>query len=241
LPDERQALTHKFSVGGHEGYLTVGLYPDGTPGEIFIVMSKEGSVVSGLMDSFATSISLALQYGVPLRTLVEKFMHTRFEPAGFTGNPDIPMAKSIMDYLFRYMALKFLKGDERAHVGLLADQQDDYDNGNTELDGLTAGTGNGVSGGGSSSPAVRPEPVSGASETQGARAQPRRPHRHPNRLRQPRQHKGGGREKRANRRRAPGLRHQADRAAVPRSAGGITTRNGACYRCNNCGTSIGCS
>ncbi|MBC8102877.1 MAG: vitamin B12-dependent ribonucleotide reductase, partial [Cytophagales bacterium] len=128
LPDERQSLTHKFSVGGHEGYITIGLYPDQTPGEIFITMSKEGSVVSGLMDSFATSISLALQYGVPLRTLVEKFMHTRFEPSGFTGNPDIPMAKSIMDYLFRYVALKFLDKDERAHVGLIADQQDEYDN-----------------------------------------------------------------------------------------------------------------
>ncbi len=135
LPDERQALTHKFSVGGHEGYLTVGLYPDGDPGEIFIVMSKEGSVVSGVMDSFATSISLALQYGVPLKTLVDKFMHTRFEPSGFTGNPDIPMAKSIMDYLFRYLALKFLAPEERANVGLIADQQDEYDN--EGLDGLS--------------------------------------------------------------------------------------------------------
>lgn len=108
LPDERQSITHKFSIAGHEGYITVGMYEDGTPGEIFIVMAKEGSVVSGLMDSFATAISLTLQYGVPLKVLVNKFTHTRFEPAGFTNNPNIPIAKSITDYIFRWLALKFL-------------------------------------------------------------------------------------------------------------------------------------
>ncbi len=113
LPDERQALTHKFSIGGHEGYITVGLYEDGTPGEIFITMSKEGSTISGLMDGFATSVSMALQYGVPLRVLVEKFSHMRFEPSGFTGNPDIPMAKSICDYIFRWLGKKFLPPEEQ--------------------------------------------------------------------------------------------------------------------------------
>ncbi len=108
LPDERKSITHKFSISGHEGYITVGMYEDGTPGEIFIVMSKEGSVVSGLMDSFATAISLALQYGVPLKVLVDKFTHTRFEPSGFTNNKQIPIAKSVMDYIFRWLALKFL-------------------------------------------------------------------------------------------------------------------------------------
>ena len=108
LPDERQALTHKFSIDGHEGYITVGMYDDGKPGEIFITMAKSGSVVSGLMDSFATSVSLALQYGVPLEALVRKFVHIRFEPAGRTNNAHIPMAKSIMDYIFRWMALRFL-------------------------------------------------------------------------------------------------------------------------------------
>jgi ribonucleoside-diphosphate reductase alpha chain len=107
LPVERSALTHKFSVAGHEGYITVGQYEDGAPGEIFLVMAKEGSVVSGLMDAFATSVSLALQYGVPLDALSNKFMHMRFEPSGFTGNPEIPIAKSIMDYIFRWMDLKF--------------------------------------------------------------------------------------------------------------------------------------
>ena len=109
LPDERRSITHKFSIGGHEGYLTVGMYDDGTPGELFVVMAKEGSVVSGLMDSFATAISLALQYGVPLQVLADKFSHTRFEPSGFTGNPDIPIAKSITDYIFRWLSLKFDK------------------------------------------------------------------------------------------------------------------------------------
>jgi ribonucleoside-diphosphate reductase alpha chain len=108
LPDERQALTHKFSIAGHDGYITVGMYEDGAPGEIFIVMAKEGSIVSGLMDSFATAISLALQYGVPPEVLVRKFVHSRFEPAGMTNNPQIPLAKSIMDYIFRWLALKFL-------------------------------------------------------------------------------------------------------------------------------------
>ncbi|HLL21715.1 MAG TPA: vitamin B12-dependent ribonucleotide reductase, partial [Kofleriaceae bacterium] len=107
LPDERASFTHKFSIGGHEGYLTVGLYPDGTPGEIFVRMAKEGSVIAGLMDSFATSISLALQHGVPLHVLIDKFKGTRFEPSGFTGNQEIPIATSIMDYLFRWLALRF--------------------------------------------------------------------------------------------------------------------------------------
>jgi ribonucleoside-diphosphate reductase alpha chain len=92
LPDERRAITHKFDIQGHEGYITVGLYDDGKPGEIFLVMSKEGSTISGLMDAFATSVSLALQYGVPLEVLVKKFAHTRFEPSGFTKNPEIPIA-----------------------------------------------------------------------------------------------------------------------------------------------------
>ena len=107
LPDERQAITHKFSISGHEGYITVGLYPNGKPGEMFISMAKEGSVVSGLMDSFATSVSIMLQYGVPLKVLINKFSHARFEPSGFTSNREIPIAKSVMDYIFRWMDLKF--------------------------------------------------------------------------------------------------------------------------------------
>jgi len=108
LPDERKAITHKFSIAGHEGYITVGMYEDGKPGEVFLVMAKEGSTVSGLMDGFATSLSLALQYGVPLEALVDKFSHTRYEPSGFTKNPDIGYAKSITDYIARWLAVKFL-------------------------------------------------------------------------------------------------------------------------------------
>ena len=112
LPAERASVTHKFSLGGHEGYITVGLYPNGSPGEIFIRMAKEGSTVSGLMDSFATAISLALQHGVPLRVLCEKFAHTRFEPSGWTGNEQIGYAKSIMDYIFRWIQIRFLSGTQ---------------------------------------------------------------------------------------------------------------------------------
>ena len=108
LPDERRSITHKFSIGGHEGYITVGMYEDGSPGEIFIAMAKEGSTISGLMDSFATAISYCLQYGVPLKFLVEKFSHVRFEPSGWTGNPQVPYAKSIMDYIFRWLGAKFV-------------------------------------------------------------------------------------------------------------------------------------
>ena len=108
LPDERQSITHKFSVGEHEGYITVGLYEDGSPGEVFLTMSKEGSTISGLMDAFATMTSLALQYGVPLEALVRKFSHMRFEPQGFTSNKQIPMAKSLIDYIFRWLSLKFV-------------------------------------------------------------------------------------------------------------------------------------
>jgi ribonucleoside-diphosphate reductase alpha chain len=122
LPDERRSITHKFDIAGHEGYITAGMYEDGQPGEIFITMSKEGSTISGLMDSFATAISMALQYGVPLRVLVDKFSHMRFEPSGFTKNPDIPMAKSIMDYIFRWLATKFLDGDAQQEVGIVSQQ-----------------------------------------------------------------------------------------------------------------------
>src|SRR5438445_4293668 len=118
LPVERRAITHKFSIAGHDGYITVGMYEDGQPGEIFLVMAKEGSVVSGLMDSFATAVSLALQYGVPLQVLVDKFSHVRFEPSGFTNNPEIPIAKSIVDYIFRWLASKFLGKDQQRAIGV---------------------------------------------------------------------------------------------------------------------------
>ncbi len=119
LPDERLAITHKFDISGHEGYITVGLYEDGQPGEIFLKMAKEGSTISGLMDTFATTVSVALQYGVPLHDLVFKFAHVRFEPSGFTSNQEIPIAKSIVDYIFRWLGSRFLPPEDRAKLGLV--------------------------------------------------------------------------------------------------------------------------
>jgi ribonucleoside-diphosphate reductase alpha chain len=110
LPATRHSLTHKFSVGGHEGYVTVGLFDDGQPGELFITMAKEGSTIGGLMDTIGTLTSMALQYGVPLSALVTKFAHMRFEPSGWTGNPDIPNAKSVPDYIFRWLGIQFIPG-----------------------------------------------------------------------------------------------------------------------------------
>jgi len=118
LPDERHALTHKFEIAGHDGYITVGLFEDGSPGEIFLVMAKEGSTISGFADAFAQAVSYALQYGVPLQVLVDKFSHVRFEPSGLTKNPDVRMAKSIVDYIFRWMATKFLSTEAQYQAGV---------------------------------------------------------------------------------------------------------------------------
>src|SRR3972149_1284449 len=118
LPDERHAITHKFDIAGHEGYITVGLFEDGQPGEIFLVMAKEGSTISGFADAFAQAISSALQYGVPLQVLVDKFSHVRFEPSGMTRNPEVRFAKSIVDYIFRWMATKFLSPQAKYEAGV---------------------------------------------------------------------------------------------------------------------------
>jgi ribonucleoside-diphosphate reductase alpha chain len=118
LPDERHAITHKFDIAGHEGYITVGLFANGQPGEIFLVMAKEGSTISGFADAFAQAISYALQYGVPLQALVDKFSHVRFEPSGMTRNPEVRFAKSIVDYIFRWLATKFLSPEAQYHAGV---------------------------------------------------------------------------------------------------------------------------
>jgi ribonucleoside-diphosphate reductase alpha chain len=126
LPDERHALTHKFDIQGHEGYITVGLFENGQPGEIFLVMAKEGSTISGFADAFAQAISYALQYGVPLQALVDKFSHVRFEPSGMTRNPEIRFAKSIVDYIFRWMASKFLSAEAQYHAGVNGRELEDH-------------------------------------------------------------------------------------------------------------------
>ena len=207
LRDERHSITHKFDIAGHEGYITVGMYDDGTPGEIFVSMSKQGSTISGLMDSFATAISYALQYGVPLQFLVDKFAHMRFEPSGFTKNPQIPFAKSIVDYLFRWLASKFLDEQARQDVGIIGAAQ---------------------SGG---SPAIN----AGTVETRVESA--------PKLTLVAPAHAGAaaadpGEGKDSSLRQA--FINQADAPPCP-DCGCIMVRNGACYKCMNCGTTSGCS
>jgi ribonucleoside-diphosphate reductase alpha chain len=178
LPAERTAITHKFDIAGHEGYITVGLYPDGQPGEIFLKMAKEGSTISGLMDTFATTVSVALQYGVPLHDLVHKFAHVRFEPSGFTANPEIPIAKSIVDYIFRWLGSRFLPPEDRATLGLV----DRSATAESSVQPLTLGLGGsdaagsgsaGTSGSGSSGatgPASTGSGAAGSSDTPGGAA-----------------------------------------------------------------------
>jgi ribonucleoside-diphosphate reductase alpha chain len=196
LPDERHSITHKFDIAGHEGYITVGMYEDGTPGEIFISMSKQGSTISGLMDSFATAISYALQYGVPLQFLVDKFAHMRFEPSGFTKNPNIPYAKSIIDYLFRWMASKFLDEDAKREVGIV-EQARQSNEGLEDKPALTLAH-------------SAPQPTTPIL----------------------REGKDGGLRQ--------AFINQADAPPCP-DCGCIMVRNGACYKCMNCGSTSGCS
>ena len=219
LPAERKAITHKFDVSGHEGYLTVGKYEDGSPGEIFLVMAKEGSTVSGLMDAFATAISLALQYGVPLQALVDKFSHMRFEPAGFTKNPEIPVAKSIMDYIFRWLAGKFLKPEERAAVGAL------------DLSSALPVPAAPVAGDAAASAAVPARVESGpAAGAATPGAQP--PAGEAVRI------AGGSTSLGSS---SPAGFHLQEDAPACYYCGAIMLRNGSCYKCLNCGSTSGCS
>jgi ribonucleoside-diphosphate reductase alpha chain len=187
MPTTRQSLTHKFEIAGHEGYLTVGIYEDGSPGELFITMAKEGSTVGGTMDSFGTAISLCLQYGVPVNELCRKFAHSRFEPSGFTRNPEIPNAKSIIDYIFRWLELTFPGGKCRTMVSPAAQ----------DAEGVTT---------------VVMSPVL---ELEASKSKPDRTENQFN--------------------------HFMEDAPACDVCGTITVRNGACYRCHNCGNSMGCS
>ena len=199
LPDERESITHKFSIGGHEGYITVGKYEDGSPGEIFITMAKEGSTISGLMDSFATMTSLALQHGVPLQLLVDKFTHMRFEPSGFTKNSEIPMAKSIMDYIFKWLAIKFLPRENQQEAGVIVREE------TPSVEPLTKADVAFVQ---NITPVVLPPKDADAPNTKPLAAPP--------------------------------IRFQQDAPSCS-DCGSIMVRNGACYKCLNCGSTSGCS
>jgi ribonucleoside-diphosphate reductase alpha chain len=223
LPDERESITHKFSIGGHEGYITVGKYEDGSPGEIFITMAKEGSTISGLMDSFATMTSLALQHGVPLQLLVDKFTHMRFEPSGFTRNSEIPMAKSIMDYIFKWLAIKFLSRDSQEEAGVI--KRDTVASGAppTPAANVTSVTPKDVAfidtvaqASGAPMPSA-PQPSIGF-------VMPAKDADAPN----------------VSRNTAPPIRFQQDAPSCS-DCGSIMVRNGACYKCLNCGSTSGCS
>ncbi|HEX3091486.1 MAG TPA: vitamin B12-dependent ribonucleotide reductase [Candidatus Angelobacter sp.] len=227
LPGERASITHKFALAGHEGYITVGLYKDGTPGELFIRMAKEGSTVSGLMDSFATAVSLALQHGVPMKLMCEKFSHTRFEPSGFTGNPEIPIAKSIMDYIFRWLELRFVTGRQ---YPLFKDMV---------LPPMGAGA---LS---SAEPLAINEGSASVSTQHSAFSQPG----------ETTPPQGGLAKSQEPMAKSPtivdrGLYHSADAlkefvdlgdAPTCHTCGSIMTRNGSCYRCMSCGSTSGCS
>jgi ribonucleoside-diphosphate reductase alpha chain len=247
LPEERASITHKFSIAGHEGYITVGLYPNQQPGEIFIKMAKEGSTVSGLMDSFATSISIALQHGVELKVLCEKFAHTRFEPSGWTGNPQIGYAKSLMDYIFRWLHLRFLSGTQLTLFAGLAPQpaqelpapptilpdtdpeENDPSQGHLSRQNQAGNQGSGASFGGAS-PAgggIAPEtqtwqpPAGSASDAT----------------------HGPSLKDRGIYHAAEAMREMYDMGDAPScgTCGAIMVRNGSCYRCMSCGSTSGCS
>ena len=244
LPEERASLTHKFNIGGHEGYITVGLYPNGQPGEIFIRMAKEGSTVSGLMDSFATAASLSLQHGVPLKVLCEKFAHSRFEPSGWTGNEHIGFAKSIMDYIFRWIQLRFLSGQQLSlfagmtpsvpapenNAAILSGDEGDAKD--PRLSSSESGAmfspeqhypTRGMGAHGAPHEGIAPEP--GALNSQLSTRN------------------SGSIEDRGLYHPSEAMRSLYDMGDAPscHTCGAIMVRNGSCYRCMSCGSTSGCS
>jgi len=241
LPEERASVTHKFSIAGHEGYITVGLYPTGQPGEIFIKMAKEGSTVSGLMDAFATSISLALQHGVPMKVLCEKFAHTRFEPSGWTGNEQIGYAKSLMDYIFRWLNLRFLSGTQLTLFAGLVPQAPQLPSSPTILNEDDSEDEGGVSQNHlaklAEEVAKRLNQVSshtsavGGGVAQEATVRPTSPSHGPEL------------KDRGIFHAADAMRDMYEMGDAPScsTCGAIMVRNGSCYRCMSCGSTSGCS
>jgi ribonucleoside-diphosphate reductase alpha chain len=218
LPDTRQSITHKFNVAGHEGYINVGLYPDGRPGELFLTMAKEGSTIGGLMDAFGTAVSISLQYGVPLEALVNKFSHMRFEPMGHTTNSDIRIAKSVIDYIFRWLGITFLPGYKEANSGHIPGKPTPEDEKPALVESLTTPT---APGSVPSSPGQKRidfdvlERAGVAMKVDG---------------------NGGSHSSRSEQ----FAKFQLDAPSCD-NCGSITVRNGNCYLCHNCGNSMGCS
>jgi ribonucleoside-diphosphate reductase alpha chain len=261
LPDTRNSITHKFSVAGHEGYITVGLYEDGRPGELFITMAKEGSTVGGLMDCFGTAVSMSWQYGVPLEVYVNKFSHTRFEPMGHTKNPDIRIAKSIVDYIFRWLGITFMPGYREASAGIpLADASPGKETGGDDAPGegkpaaMRAGGLNGGPGMAKSQPAAKPETNGSTPHKPEALVKPHKNGSHAKATTtaalQPDLLERAGllapKWKASDDLAGPAVRSdqfasfQTDAPACD-NCGAITVRNGNCYLCHNCGNSMGCS
>jgi ribonucleoside-diphosphate reductase alpha chain len=234
LPDTRQSLTHKFNVGGHEGYINVGLYPDGRPGELFITMAKEGSTVGGLMDSFGTAVSMSLQYGVPLEVLVNKFSHTRFEPMGYTTNQDIRIAKSVVDYIFRWMGITFLAGYREAQHGTLEKSDDSSsETGSTPSSVPSAENSSTSSAGSRGGASVKNSPVGKSAGNGKTRFDADMLQRAGVALKVD---KNGHRDELSQQ----FAQFQSDAPSCD-NCGAITVRNGNCYLCHNCGNSMGCS
>ncbi len=224
MPRERQSITHKFSIGGHEGYITAGMYEDGTVGEIFLTdIGKEGSTLRGMMNSFATAISIALQYGVPLETLVRKFSYMRFEPEGMTSNPEIPFAKSMPDYIMRWLASRFLDVDLQEELGILTPAvrarkaaQDAASSRAGDTAGPEADPGTGANGGtGSSGPASASSPPASTSRPATAALTDEPPV-------------------------LPTVRQGLDLGPACQQCGGMMQRTGSCYTCSSCGFNTGC-
>jgi ribonucleoside-diphosphate reductase alpha chain len=238
LPEERASLTHKFGIAGHEGYITVGLYPNGQPGEIFIKMAKEGSTVSGLMDSFATATSLALQHGVPLKVLCEKFAHSRFEPSGWTGNEHIGYAKSIMDYIFRWLQLRFLSGQQLSlFAGLAAPAANTAATPHTDviLSGAPEGAqSKDLDASRGTTASYQPRGMGYTSAPQGGILSDLTANTEKSELHM---------EDRGIYHAADAMKDLYDMGDAPscHTCGAIMVRNGSCYRCMSCGSTSGCS
>jgi len=246
LPATRPSIAHKFDVAGHEGYLHVGLYDDGSPGEMFITMAKEGSIIGGMTDAFATAISLCLQYGVPLEALVRKFSHQRFEPSGMTGNPDIPFAKSIIDYIFRWLGMQFLEegrtaeGPERN--GQPAAESTAKKAAEAVREDFTSEPGRVAGAPDTDRTGPRGAFLPGLYAPEGGRVSAAAPSAvEAGRLVRTAEPAGGRMAELMNGRLDRQFSHFMEDAPACDVCGSITVRNGNCYKCYNCGSSQGCS